>query len=260
MEVRLARVAADSALYKKGFTHVAQPATPLPASTVVLARPTQSGGFEIFMNRRPDHMDTYAGMYVFPGGRVEQGDYSQYILRRMRGVSPNDAQQALGSGGEAELCLGYWVAAVRELFEEAGIHFFLDRSGAPIATARGGLSGILAEKRRALQQGELDFGQFLTAESLHCDLGQLSYFFHRVTPEHYPTRFDTRFYLAALPPEQEPLHASEEVAASMWITPQEALASHERKQAPMMPPTLAVLRTLAEQASWTGLRQTYRIG
>lgn len=238
---------------------MAQPATPLPASTVVLARPTPSGAYEIFMNRRPDHMDTYAGMYVFPGGRVEAGDWSQAILRHMRGVSPTQAQETLGGEGEAELCLGYWVAAVRELFEEAGVHFFRDRSGAPIR-AQSSLSGPLAEKRRALQHGELDFAQLLVAESMHCDLGQLSYFFHRVTPEHYPTRFDTRFYLAALPPEQEPLHASEEVAESMWITPEEALASNARKQAPMMPPTLAVLRTLAQQPSWTGLRQTYRIG
>lgn len=212
------------------------------------------------MNRRPAHMDTYAGMYVFPGGRVEESDWSQTVLSRMRGVSPLEAQQTLGSDGRAELCLGYWVAAVRELFEEAGIHFFVNQEGDRLTTAKGALSGNLAEKRRALQQGELDFAQFLSAESLHCNLGQLSYFFHRVTPEHYPTRFDTRFYLAALPPEQEPLHASEEVAESMWIAPQEALASHERKQAPMMPPTLAVLRTLAEQGSWTALRQTYRIG
>ncbi|MBM4260741.1 MAG: hypothetical protein FJ145_04775 [Deltaproteobacteria bacterium] len=212
------------------------------------------------MNRRPDHMDTYAGMYVFPGGRVETSDWSETILQQMRGVSPDQARQALGSDGAAELCLGYWVAAVRELFEEAGIHFFVDRSGEPIATAKGQSSETLMEKRRALQQGELDFAQLLVAESLHCDLGQLSYFFHRVTPEHYSTRFDTRFYLAALPPEQEPLHTSEEVVESMWVTPGQALLRHEKKQAPMMPPTLAVLRTLADQPSWEALRRVYRIG
>ena len=234
-------------------------AIPQPASTVVLVRPDASGSFEIFMNRRPEHMDSYAGMYVFPGGRVERSDWSETMLSLIRGVSPRQAQQVLGCDLQPDLCLGYWVAAVRELFEEAGIHFFIDRQGAPLKTAKGTITGSLADKRRALQQGELAFPNLLDAESLHCDLGPLNYFFHRVTPEHYSMRFDTRFYLAALPPEQEPLQASEEVSESVWIAPKEALASNQSKNLPMMPPTLAVLRTLAEQPSWVALRQAYRI-
>jgi 8-oxo-dGTP pyrophosphatase MutT (NUDIX family) len=238
---------------------VTQPTLPRPASTVVLARPDACGGFEIFMNRRPEHLDTYAGVYVFPGGRVEPSDFSATMLSLIRGVSPIEAQQALGCDLEPDQCLGYWVAAVRELFEEAGIHFFVNRQGAPFITDTGSLSGSLAEKRRALQQGELEFPQMLDAAALHCDLSRLTYFFHRVTPDHYPTRFDTRFYLASLPPEQEPLEVSEEVAGSVWIAPQEALANHQSKTFPLMPPTLAVLRTLAEQPSWAALKKAYRI-
>jgi 8-oxo-dGTP pyrophosphatase MutT (NUDIX family) len=224
-----------------------------------LARPDAFGSYEVFMNRRPEHLDTYAGVYVFPGGRVEPSDCSATMLSLVRGVSAIEAQQALGCNLEPDQCLGYWVAAVRELFEEAGIHFFVNRQGAPFITDTRSLSGSLAEKRRALQLGELEFPQMLDDEALHCDLSRLTYFFHRVTPDHYPTRFDTRFYLAALPPEQEPLHVSEEVAESVWIAPQEALANHQSKKFPMMPPTLAVLRTLAEQASWAALKQAYRI-
>jgi 8-oxo-dGTP pyrophosphatase MutT (NUDIX family) len=213
------------------------------------------------MNRRPEHMLTYAGMHVFPGGRVEPSDWSETMLSLIRGVSPRQAQEVLDCDLAPHLCLGYWVAAVRELFEEVGIHFFLDRQGTRIRTTKAGvLNGNLAQKRLELQHGKLAFPQLLDSEALHCDVGRLSYFFHRITPEHYSTRFDTRFYLAALPSEQEPLHASEEVAESVWISPKDALLRNQSKNFPMAPPTVAVLSTLAEQPSWEALQQTYRIG
>ena len=104
---------------------MAQTAIPQPASTVVLARPDDRGAFEIFMNRRPEKMDTYAGIYVFPGGRVEDTDWSEKTLELVTGMSPIEAQHILGGESEPARCLGHWVAAVRELFEEAGIHMFV---------------------------------------------------------------------------------------------------------------------------------------
>lgn len=238
---------------------MAQPATPQPASTVVLVRPDATGGFEIFMNRRPEKMDVYAGIYVFPGGRVEKTDCSQEMFSLTQGLTPAEAQAKLGTEMDPELCVGHWVAAVRELFEEAGIHFFLPQSGVVTDSAREQLPQQLAEKRSALQQGAMDFSSLLAAENLWCDLGRLTYFFHRITPEHYPVRFDTRFYLAALPPQQTPLHSSEEVSESLWIA---AAAAVERSQSgnfPMMPPTVAVLRTLASHGSWNALTQAFHL-
>jgi 8-oxo-dGTP pyrophosphatase MutT (NUDIX family) len=95
----------------------------MPASTVVLVRPSEDGAFQIFMNRRPQEMASYAGVFVFPGGRVERTDWSSAMLNLVRGISPEDAQRKLGNIAGPEICLGYWVAAARELFEEAGIHF-----------------------------------------------------------------------------------------------------------------------------------------
>jgi hypothetical protein len=100
-------------------------AIPQPASTVVLLRPNANTGFDVYLNRRPDHLDTYAGVFVFPGGRVEESDCSAATLALTRGLSPFEAQQKLGVSLPKEICLGYWVAAVRELFEEVGIHFLL---------------------------------------------------------------------------------------------------------------------------------------
>jgi hypothetical protein len=99
----------------------------------------------------------------------------------------------------------------------------------------------------------------LDAEQLCCEVSRLAYFFHRITPEHYKVRFDTRFFLAALPPNQEPLESSEEVAEGLWITPQAALMRLASGTFPMMPPTVAVLRLLAEQGSWDTLCSAFEI-
>jgi 8-oxo-dGTP pyrophosphatase MutT (NUDIX family) len=238
---------------------MAQTTTPYPASTVVLARPDENGGFEIFMNRRPEKMDTYAGIYVFPGGRVEESDWSAGMLQLIQGLTAAEAQQILSSELQPERCLGHWVAAVRELFEEAGIQMFEPQSGERKESVQETIYERLAEKRSSLQLGEIDFPGLLESEGLVCDISRLSYFFHRVTPDHYPVRFDTRFYLAALPARQSPLHVSEEVSESLWVTPQGALDRHAAGGFPMMPPTLAVLRTLVTHGTWMRLRAAFRL-
>jgi 8-oxo-dGTP pyrophosphatase MutT (NUDIX family) len=238
---------------------MAQIATPQAASTVVLIRPEFRGGFEIYLNRRPDKMETYAGVYVFPGGRVEESDYSEEMICLTRGLTPLEAQQRLGSELRAEICLGYWVAAVRELFEEAGIHFFVSRGGPGVELSGKKLFEHLASRRAALQRGEINLPKLLVSERLCCDVARLRYFFHRITPEHYAMRFDTRFYLAALPPDQTPLHASEEVAESLWSTPQAALERGQADGFRMMPPTVAVLRSLAAYSSWDALCDAFEL-
>jgi 8-oxo-dGTP pyrophosphatase MutT (NUDIX family) len=234
-----------------------QSATPLPASTVVLVRADEGGGVEVFMNRRPEKMATYAGVYVFPGGCVEKDDFSREMLALTHGLAPAEARAALESELDAEVCLGHWVAAVRELFEEAGIHFFVNAAAQNLDDEN--LSQRLAAKRQALQQGDLSLSSLLGAEQLACDLSRLKYFFHRITPEHYKIRFDTRFYLAVLPKNQTPLATSEEVAESLWVTPQAALAESESGNFPMMPPTIAVLRNLARYPACGDLCAAYRI-
>jgi len=235
------------------------PATPHPASTVVLVRPGADGGAEIFMNRRPEKMETYAGAYVFPGGRVEEADWSEKMIELVRGLSPADAQRILGADSNAEFCLGYWVAAARELFEEAGILFFVNADGAASLAAQGNPTERLTEQRRCLQRGTVNFPSLLESERLHCDVSRLTYFFHRITPEHYPVRFDTRFFLAALPQGQAPLHSSEEVAESLWIAPNEALSRFESGAFRMAPPTVMVLRALAQHETWHALCLSFRL-
>jgi 8-oxo-dGTP pyrophosphatase MutT (NUDIX family) len=237
---------------------MAQPAIPLPASTVVLARPDRQGAVEVLMNRRPEQMQTYAGVYVFPGGCVEPADYSAEMIALTQGLAPAAAKAVLNSDLEPELCLGHWIAAVRELFEEAGVHFFMGAGAAETFAPPGRLERLLAQ-RSALQSGELTLARLLDSELLRCDVSGLKYIFHRVTPEHYKIRFDTRFFLAALPAQQSPLYASEEVTESLWISPRAALERTSAGGFPLMPPTIAVLRILAGQGSWQALTSTFAL-
>lgn len=236
-----------------------EPVLPKKASTVILLRPESSGGFEILLTRRPADMDVLAGFYVFPGGAVEEKDCAEEMLRRCRGLSPAEARQILGNDLSPELSVGHSVAAVRELFEEVGILFSVTDRGEPLDMSDEKLQRKLAQKRLALVDRGIDFASLLESEGLYCDLGRPVYFSHRVTPEERAVRFDTRFYLARLPSDQSPLSCSEEVAGSLWLTPEQALRRAKTNGFPMMPPTLVAFRTLAAVGSWKKLCDLYQL-
>jgi 8-oxo-dGTP pyrophosphatase MutT (NUDIX family) len=233
--------------------------SPRFASTVVLLRPDENGSFEILLTRRPPEMRFLGGYYVFPGGTVHKDDYSASVLERCRGLSENDAQKILGHRHEPELALGHWVAAIRELFEEVGLLLCELRSGETIELRDETTKAKFETKRQAIVRGKLGFGEFLESEELWCNLSRMIYFFHRVTPEIYSMRFDTRFYLAPLPEHQTPLSRSEEVTHSLWIKPAEALSRVYEHDIPILPPTTTVLENLAGIDTWEELRAKYRI-
>lgn len=233
---------------------------PIKASTIVVVRPDLNGGIEVLMTRRRPEMQFLGGFLVFPGGGVENEDCSEKMLSLCRGLTRADAQKILGADIGPEMCLGHWVAAVRELFEETGIHFFIDQNGMAPDVSQRDVAERLSEKRRALSNGTFLLPRLLESEKLFCDLGRLTYLFHRITPEKYSVRFDTRFYLAALPDKQIPLISSEEVSESLWLTPQNAVDESASGNFPMMPPTLITLRTLAEHGSWQNLCAAFRLG
>src|SRR5512140_2498746 len=93
------------------------PATPQPSSTVILLREEKRGGaFSVLMLERHGS-GTFPGAHVFPGGVVDPGDADAPGARLPAAQAwPDDA-----SGDRPPDALAYWVAAVRELFEETGI-------------------------------------------------------------------------------------------------------------------------------------------
>lgn len=229
---------------------------PKHASTVLLVRPDAKGKFEILLTRRPSEMKFLGGYYVFPGGSVGAEDWSEKVLRRCRGLSGGEAQRILGDHVGPELSLAHWVAVIRELFEEVGIVLCVGENGAAPDVKDPETARRFEDRRKALVAGALDFGAFLEAETLFCDLSRAVYFSHRVTPEFYPMRFDTRFYLASLPVGQTALSRSEEVAASLWIAPDQALREANRNL-PLLPPTTTMLQNLTGFDSWQGLSEKF---
>ena len=232
---------------------------PRYASTVVLLRPDEDGGFDILLTRRPPQMRFLGGYYVFPGGTVHQNDYSARVLERCRGLSESDAQKILGNRHDPEVAMGHWIAAVRELFEEVGVLLCESMAKVGIDLREKTIQERFETKRQAIVGERLDFGEFLESEGLYCDLSRIVYFFHRVTPEFYPMRFDTRFYLALLSVHQTPLASSEEVTHSVWIKPEKALAQVYQRDFPILPPTTTVLEDLAAIDTWNDLRARYRL-
>ncbi|HEX6439431.1 MAG TPA: hypothetical protein VF182_20115 [Candidatus Binatia bacterium] len=232
---------------------------PRNASTVVLLRPGDQGDFEILLTRRPPQMKFLGGYYVFPGGAVHREDYSSRVLERCRGLSANDARQILGTDDNAKQALGHWIAVVRELFEEVGVLLCVTESGDKLDLRDSGAKDRIELKRQAIVRSELDFASFLESENLICDLSRAVYFDHWVTPEIYSMRFDTRFYIAKLPPCQVPLSTSEEVSASLWLAPQDALSRINRHDFPILPPTTTVLAELGQIGSWRGLHDRFHL-
>lgn len=229
------------------------------ASTVVLIRPDDVGGFEVLLTRRPEEMRFLGGFYVFPGGTVRPADYSTAMLQRCRGLSGEQAARILASHHEPDEALGHWVAVVRELFEEVGVLLCVNEKGEAIQFNDPSDNRRLELARRAIVAGETDFGDFLDAENLFCELNKIVYFDHWVTPEIYSMRFDTRFYIAVLPANQDALSQSEEVTHSLWIKADAALARMDRRDFPVLPPTTTVLQRLSRLSAWDQLRTEFKL-
>jgi 8-oxo-dGTP pyrophosphatase MutT (NUDIX family) len=215
------------------------------AATVILLRPAAPTGFEVFLTRRPEWMRFLGGMYCFPGGGVNQEDCSPRTIARCLGVSAPHARKIIGAQFRPQAALGFWIAAIRELFEEVGILLTVGASGTslsidPMQKHR------LAEMHAALIAKSISFAELLESENLHCSASALAYFSHWQTPAQNSLRFDTRFFLAALPPTQTPAPTSYEVIHSLWLTPDRAIQLFERGELPLIFPTFASLRTLAD--------------
>jgi 8-oxo-dGTP pyrophosphatase MutT (NUDIX family) len=233
-----------------------EPQKPPRAVTVILLRPAEPNGFEVFLTRRPGEMAFLGGVYCFPGGAVQKDDCMPAMVRVCHGLSPTDARRKIGAYLSPLEALGFWIAGVRELFEEAGVLLAVDHSGKAWPAARNRRHS-LADKHTALLKKTLTFQSLLEGEELLCDASRLVYFSHWQTPEPSSIRFDTRFFLAALPEDQNPFLASPEVSHSLWLTPDRALELFAKDELPLIFPTFASLRTLADFESLEGVLREY---
>lgn len=210
------------------------------AATIILLR-DEGDGLEVFMMKRASRTD-FGGLHVFPGGKVDIEDAVGAMAQHCSGLTDAEASARLGieSGG-----LAFWVAAVRECFEEAGMLLVYGPDGAMLRARKPRWAEGLLALRTDLNAGRRSFLDVCQQMSMQLAVDRVHYFSHWITPEGPPRRYDTRFFVAAAPLEQEGLHDERELVDSCWIHPAEALAAHERGEFNMIYPTLTTLKALA---------------
>ena len=208
---------------------------PRPAASVLLIRPGRTGPLEVFLIRRARGMRFLGGYYAFPGGKVDLADRSAEALRRTRGLAPETAARAVGDPADEVPAVAYWIAAVREVFEETGMLLARDAGDRPIAPDAA-TGGRLEDHRRALVRGERSFTAILSTEGWAADLEPLRYLCHFVTPPASPIRFSARFFLCPVPAGQEPRLIVEEASEGFWADPADAHRRFRQGEWPMAEP------------------------
>ena len=230
----------------------AEPAPAMPAATVTIVRDARDG-IEVLMMRRNLKSGFVPGMYVFPGGGLDDAD----LLFKNNGLcNCLDDASASGMLGVAADGLAYWAAAIREAFEESGLLLARNGAGSLVTLTDAEVAARFDAQRRQLNAGELDFAALIAAESLQLAADQLVYFAHWITPVTAPRRYDTRFFMAEAPPEQEPFHDDHETIAATWISPAGALTLHQRGEFEMRTPTVRTLETFANCNDVASLRRS----
>lgn len=215
---------------------MAEALIPRDAATIMLVRDGEHG-LEVLMVRRNLKSNWVGGMHLFPGGAVDIDDHSASIAAHCEGRDDSDASRILGvdAGG-----LGWFVAAIRECFEEAGILLAtgLGRDEGDDPSVSEAREARLVEHRRKLNAGETTLLKVCEEEKITLDLSDIGYFSHWITPEGSPRRYDTRFFVAKMPEAQEALHDDVEIIDTVWIEPNEALRRERKGEIEMMFPTI----------------------
>ncbi len=215
------------------------PLVPRPAATVMLVRDNRASEIEVFLMRRHSAMDFVAGVMVFPGGGVDDRDRNADIAW----YGPEPAWWAERFGVEPDLAEALVCAAARETFEESGVLF-----AGPADDPDGIVSdaSIYGQARAALANNSLSFADFLRRENLVLRADLLRPWANWVTPKEERTRrYDTYFFVGALPKGQRADGENTETDRAFWSTPQAGLDEFAEGKSFLLPPTWTQLDALA---------------
>jgi 8-oxo-dGTP pyrophosphatase MutT (NUDIX family) len=211
----------------------------------VRASGADQAGLEVFLVRRTLDAAFIGGAYVFPGGAVDPGDREVGLEEVCEGRT--DAQASvlldLESGG-----LAFWVAAVRECFEEAGVLLAYRRPGELVSMDDPAVAARFARYRGDLDAGRLRLVDVCRQEGLRLAVDRLHYWARWITPEGPPRRFDTRFFVARAPAGQVPLHDDRETIDNLWASPAGALAQHRAGGLDLIVPTIKNLEAISQRS------------
>jgi 8-oxo-dGTP pyrophosphatase MutT (NUDIX family) len=218
----------------------AEIAIPHPAATTVLLRDSDRG-LEVLLMRRNRSAGFVPGAYVFPGGRVDPADTNLADLRG--GAAPTSPPAP------------YWIAALRELFEEAGVLLARSVAGEYAPDVR---DAAMADAREALLGDRTSIAQVLADLGLEPAFDRMMPFAHWITPIAEPRRFDTQFFLAALPPDRAARADAREMSDALWLSPVDALDRFRAGRLPMVFPTVRSLESIVPYSSVEAALEAFR--
>lgn len=209
------------------------------AATVVMLRDA-TRGLEVFLIKRHGLSDVLGGAYVFPGGKVDSSDAELDIAAHL----DQSAEQLHAGLNEPDLdgltAAGIYVAALREAFEETGVLF-----------AQGADSAFAAQATALLREGRA-FDEVTATMALRLNASQLAPWSRWITPlvpSVSSKRFDTRFFVAAVPPGQQATHDNHEATESVWLSPRDALEQYWARGIELAPPQIMSLAHLSHHES-----------
>jgi 8-oxo-dGTP pyrophosphatase MutT (NUDIX family) len=213
---------------------------PADAATVVLLRDTDSG-LQVLLLRRHQASNVLGGAYVFPGGKLDAADQHPALLARLS----QDCQQLHTRLAEPDLpapqAAGLFVAAIREAFEECRVL---------LGQAEQGQADLLA-LQASLDAGQ-SWSQALQAHALRLHTETLVPWTRWITPKQASVtnkRFDTRFFITQIPPDQTAQHDDHETTETLWIGPREALQRYWDREIELAPPQIMSLVHLSRHAN-----------
>ena len=212
------------------------------AATVILVR-TASEGYEVFMLKRPGR-GTFPDLHVFPGGKVDAEDKNlcdHLGITKLQTRWPQDVEPR------------FLITAIRECFEECGVLLAHPKSGDL-------KEEVLADVRQRLLADELIFDRWIIENGLMFDLQYVHYLSHWITPKIAPARFNTRFFIAEMPPNQTAIRHAKEAVRGEWVRPSTALRNYALGEWQMIVPTITTLRMISGYTSRTHLMVSVEAG
>ena len=221
------------------------PTVPQAAATVLLVRDSKNEGIEVFLVERASKAN-FGGAFVFPDGKVDPEDG----LDNMEAITTGSSDQELSNIlGEDKGGLAYWVACIRECFEEAGILIAYREDGSPFDPSDSEERQRFVDYRNRLNAGEAVIEQMCQTEKLTLATERLAYLAHWITPKIEKRRYTTRFFIAISPSGQEGLHDGSESVNSLWIKPEEALEQQKEGKLLLIMPTIKNLESICGYAN-----------
>jgi 8-oxo-dGTP pyrophosphatase MutT (NUDIX family) len=213
---------------------------PRLAATTILVR-ARGMQPEILLLKRGEHARFMPNAYVFAGGALDPDDEGVEVRDLCAGLDDGAASERLQLPSNG---LRFFIAAVREAFEECGLFLAYDAGGELVDLTTWD-EPHLREIRLQLSAGPLSLAALCRRHGWRLAVDKLAFFSHWITPPGR-LRFDTRFFIARAPPKQHAFLAGTEMSELVWRTATEALSEHASGRLLLMFPTRAILKQIAE--------------